>query len=662
MKIETDKFANVQAQESRYPRLRTIISFGYVSIGIIASALVAGYLYSSFTYQVQQGLKERLHNIVSITALEIDGDIHASIRDVEAENDPNYIKYQTLLNSILASDNELIYIYTMRQMGDGTIFFILDTGNDPTIAEYEFDLPGVIAYDEPSELLLSAFASPSGTVIENEIYTDEYGSFLSAYAPIYKNDGSLDAILAVDIAADAVIAKERSALLRVLAIFILSALITIIIGLILGHRLASPIVALTAGVNKIAAGNLEPISNIPTRNFETFQLFNAFNAMTAQLDGILNDLELRVSERTAELEAANKKSQRRAAQFEALSQVARNISTSQNLDSLLPQITNVISEQFGYYHIGIFMLDKDREFAVLRAANSPGGQKMLAGKHQLKVGETGIVGFVTGQGEARIAVDTGADAVYFDNPDLPDTRSEIALPLIVSNQVIGALDVQSVESDAFSQEDVNTLSTLADQVSIAIQNSRLYEEMQEALTQSQILLQQFTQVGWSKFTRKQKVTGIHRSNTNTTLLTEPLTVDELNGNNTLCLPIILRGQKIGDLKVSAHEKNNWTQDEIDIASAIIERAAIAMENARLFEETTRRAERERLVSDITLKIRSTNDPEAMIQTALDELKQALGASKVQIIPQTIQKKETQQQFKNRVGQFTDEPSQKSRKK
>ena len=353
-----------------------------------------------------------------------------------------------------------------------------------------------------------------------------------------------------------------------------------------------------------------------------------FQSSNTELQALQSDLEKRVAERTAELDVANQETQRRAAQLEAIAQVTRSISTSQDLETLLPNITNVISQQFGFYHVGIFLLDEEREFAVLRAANSPGGQKMLVRKHQLKVGETGIVGFVTGQGHARIVLDTGADAAFFDNPDLPETRSEMALPLIISNQVIGALDAQSVEPNAFSHEDVNTLSTLADQVSIAIQNSRLYEETQEALSQSQTLIQQFTQVGWSQFTRTQKLTGIRRSKASATLLEEPLTDDDLSGNNTLDLPINLRGQKIGALKVKTTDERQWTQDEIDIATAIIERAAIAMENARLLDEAQRRATRERVIGDISSSISTFSDMEGILRTAVQQLGRRMGGADV----------------------------------
>jgi GAF domain-containing protein len=167
---------------------------------------------------------------------------------------------------------------------------------------------------------------------------------------------------------------------------------------------------------------------------------------------------------------------RRTVQLEAASEVARDTTAILDVDQLLDETVHLISKQFGFYHAGVFLVDERGEYAMLRAASSEGGQRMLERDHKLAVGKIGIVGYVTATGEPRIALDVGKDAIHFVNPDLPNTRSEMALPLISRGRVIGALDVQSTDEAAFSEDDVAVLQTLADQLATAIENARLYEQ------------------------------------------------------------------------------------------------------------------------------------------------------------------------------------------
>jgi GAF domain-containing protein len=374
-------------------------------------------------------------------------------------------------------------------------------------------------------------------------------------------------------------------------------------------------------------------------------------ASNQQLTELRDELELRVEDRTRELanrnqelDQANSQIQRRATQFEALAQVTRAITSIRDLQELLPHITTVISDHFGFYHVGIFLLDDANEFAVLSAANSEGGKQMLERRHRLRVGEQGIVGNVTLAGKPRIAMDVGVDAVFFDNPELPDTHSEMALPLKSGKLIVGALDVQSTERGAFTQEDIQMLGLLADQVSLAIENARLFDETRRALSESESISHQLTREAWARMPVENKLLGYRYSIAGSSPLNGLLDLTELNkskskGNQNessqVVVPIELRGETIGTLVVQSPSTAALNQDQIDLIKAVAERVALSAENARLFEETTRRAERERLVSDITGKIRSVNDPQSMIQTAMEELRKALGASKVEVIPQAV---------------------------
>ncbi|MBI3152475.1 MAG: GAF domain-containing protein [Chloroflexi bacterium] len=367
-----------------------------------------------------------------------------------------------------------------------------------------------------------------------------------------------------------------------------------------------------------------------------------------ELNDLRISLEKHVAQRTLELDIANRNNERRAKQFEAIAQVSRAISSIQGLDAILPRIAQLISEQFGHYHTGIFLIDENREFAVLRAANSEGGKNMLENGHKLPVGQTGIVGYVTAAGRPRIALDVGSDAVYFDNPFLPNTHSEIALPLRIAGQVVGALDVQSELSNAFTENDIEVLSTLADQVSIAIQNARTLEEARKSLAEAQSAFGQLTQESWKILRPETVALGFQLTDQTAKPLTTPIespyiqealhkgeTVITTQNNKTsnLTIPIRLRNEIIGVLNLKPNGETIITQDEVDIAEAISERLSLAIETATLLRATQRRADIEKITTDISAKVSSSTRFETILQTAALELSRALGGEViVQIEP------------------------------
>ena len=401
------------------------------------------------------------------------------------------------------------------------------------------------------------------------------------------------------------------------------------------------LIVLTNFRNRIEAYRLEEVKNI---NQELKNLTANLEERVATRTNELSARSTELETRSRELETANINLQRRASQFEALAQVSQSITSIRNLHELLPHVAAVISDFYGFYHVGIFLIDETNEYAFLTATNSKGGQRMLERQHRLKVGEQGIVGSVTGTGQPRIALDVGGDAIYFNNPDLPETHSEMALPLRSGGKIIGALDVQSKETGAFTDEDVQTLSLLADQVSLAIENARLFEDSNKTLSDLQMVLRQSTQDAWKSITKQWGLLGYRYNTMGASPLKEPVKLTDLGkgkakkkDSDRIVVPIELRGEVIGNLVVQAPKKIEWNEDEQDLIKAVAERVALSAENARLFEETTLRAERERLVSEITGKIRSNNDPQTMIETAVNELKNVLGASRVEIIPQSTGK-------------------------
>jgi GAF domain-containing protein len=372
-----------------------------------------------------------------------------------------------------------------------------------------------------------------------------------------------------------------------------------------------------------------------------------------EMQELNQSLEDRVASRTAELELANQRNEKRAKQFEAIAQVARATATNESLETLLPRLASLISDHFDFYHAGIFLLDGERRFAVLRAANSEGGKRMLARGHRLQVGQTGIVGFVSAVGTPRIALDVGDDAVYLDNPDLPNTRSEMALPLRAGDEIIGVLDVQSIISSAFQEEDIEVLSTLADQVAIAIQNARTYEKMQELLEQAQKMSGVHVEDAWRLLQSEETTAGFRIAGGLVNRLTHPLTtvhvkkaiteqqtVVEDGKDASLAVPIRLRNEVIGVMDIRAHDEHDWDEDEVDIAEAVADRLSLALETSLLLKSTQRRAELERITADISGKIGATTQFDSILRTAAEELSRVLGGSEVlvQIQPDTLETK------------------------
>jgi GAF domain-containing protein len=356
------------------------------------------------------------------------------------------------------------------------------------------------------------------------------------------------------------------------------------------------------------------------------------SASNKELSDLQVALEQRVEERTSEL-------RERASQLEAVSGVARAIASVQDLDALLPAITKLLSQQFGFYHVGIFLLDEQQKHAVLRASNSEGGLQMLSRHYRIALDHHSIVGYSISRGEPRIALDVGADSVFLNNPYLPETRSEIALPLRVAGRVIGSLDVQSTELNAFSEEDANVLATLADQVAIAIENARLFGEAKSALHESRALFQTYTQREWRHFAQQAKQTGfvfdgkqvvpldgsLKRESTRAAIQTGSLSLEK--ETDSIAIPIKLRGQTIGVLDIRSKKgPRPWKQDEITMLEAAAERAALALENARLVESAQRRAARERAIGDISARIGTVSSLESILQAAVEELGRKIGGA------------------------------------
>jgi len=409
-------------------------------------------------------------------------------------------------------------------------------------------------------------------------------------------------------------------------------LLSVAVGFAVARQIVLPIEKLAVTAKQIAAGDLSQTVSIRSRD-EIGSLANTFNDMTSQLRSLVDSLEQRVSERTQELERASLR-------VRTAAEIARDISSAPNLDELLARSSELIINRFNFYHTGIFLLDDKKEYAVLRASPTEAGKQLIANSHRLRVGEQGIVGRVAASGEARIALDTGADAVYFNNPFLPTTRSEMALPLKTRNEIFGVLDIQSDQPRAFVQEDIEILQVLADQLAIAIERINLLERVENQLKEIEQAYQEYTRRSWQSLARNQtRVAGyrfdgmqlqpINQAPENlmeaVQMSTENSPHTESGNSEFQAIPIRLRGQIIGAVNLRSRG-NTVSKETIAIVEQIADRLASALENARLTEDTRRRVQRERAISEVSTKLSAFSDADSIMRSAVEELGRRLGSS------------------------------------
>jgi GAF domain-containing protein/HAMP domain-containing protein len=405
-------------------------------------------------------------------------------------------------------------------------------------------------------------------------------------------------------------------------------LVLLMVG-IFNQLFASPLNSLRQAVQAMSKGDFTQPVSVAGRGDEIGALGAAFVDMRDQVRNLLDDLEARIAARARDISATQ--------------EVSRFAARQNDLQTLIDQVVELIIKHFpNIYHAQIFLLDADKIYAELRASTGEVGKQLLARKHRLAVGSISVIGQVTQQGQVVVARDTAVSQVHRHNEFLPHTRAELAIPLRVGDELIGALDVQSKERNAFTEDEIIVLQTMADQLAVAIQNARLYQESVRQLNELNRANREATRAVWQEYIygqRARQITseaGVH-VNADTTSLRQRAMVEgrivmgeaTSRGSVPIAVPIQLRGQTLGavewELPVADIDQNR-----LQLAQELANRLAISLENARLFEESQRAAERERIVNAISAKLTPQTEIEEILQTAVREVGQALRAPQVSI--------------------------------
>jgi GAF domain-containing protein len=352
--------------------------------------------------------------------------------------------------------------------------------------------------------------------------------------------------------------------------------------------------------------------------------------------------------RSEELQTRTRDLGRRSMQLQIAANISREVTAMRELDELLNRAINLVQDRFGFYHVALYLVDEQDGYAVLRAATGAAGSQMLEQGHQVDLEGEGSISYVVNSGYHRILFDVGDDAASFANPLLPETRSEVVLPLRVGRHITGALDIHCQREEAFDSDDVAVLQSMVDQFAVAIENARLLNEMQQTLRELEVASGLYTQDSWRMAVQRGRQgvgyryrrLGIERAaelppealqawadGRSVVLASQPDAAgDGQEPVGTLVVPVKLRDQVVGVLNLS-FEDQAVPPDMVSLVEEVANRLALALENARLLDETRQRGRRDRLIADITAQVRASMDVERILQTAVRGLGAALGTER-----------------------------------
>ena len=399
----------------------------------------------------------------------------------------------------------------------------------------------------------------------------------------------------------------------------------LIVVLVTGITLASsirrsiitPLDELATTAASLTAGNLDQrVQNI-TQD-EIGAVAGTFNNMAQQIQDMIAGLEETVAERTQDLATAI--------------EVGGLVTRIASQEELLPQVTDFIRNQFDLYYAQIYLLDEAKRYAVLRAGTGDAGQQLLARGHRLDLAETSIVARTVQTGTPVLVSNTETSDVHSPNPLLPDTRSEVAIPLIVGNDILGVLDMQAIEAETFNEENLPVFQAMANQLASALQGTALYDEAQTAISRAEAVNRRLAADQWEGYLGRLGAgqgIGYEYDLEAPRPLQASISNGESNGNHML-QTIKLGEQPIGSILIGEDREREWLPEEVALIQDVSGRLAQALEQYRSYDETQRRAVELQAVARVSTEATTNLDINALMQDVVDLTKESFNLYHVHI--------------------------------
>lgn len=374
------------------------------------------------------------------------------------------------------------------------------------------------------------------------------------------------------------------------------------VAYILDFSIVAIVLALTVGQFKKAF----------TRVLQEIQ--TAFGKLTTESE----QLEEKIRERTEELEL-------QATKLRSSASVARTIAEMQEVSELMDTTTKLTSEKFGYYHVGLYLLDERKRTAFLQATSSDIGKELIGQSFRIEPDRLNIFNVVTTQRRSHIILET--DTNFSPDVNFPQTRARMMIPLTVRGNVIGLIDFHSNQLQIFNLQDIEVLQTLADMIAISLDNVRLINETKSLVLQLEATSSLQTRETWTKLTSRRKP-AYQFTPAGVRPLFSAIKTEDQNG---LQVPLILHGQNIGGILLKRKgNAETWSQRERILVQKVADQVALALENTRLVDEAQKNAIRNQVIANISARVRETLDVESVVRTATTELRRVFDLKETEI--------------------------------
>jgi GAF domain-containing protein/HAMP domain-containing protein len=439
---------------------------------------------------------------------------------------------------------------------------------------------------QPATSLYADFEQIQQRIAAGEAFTSlsPDGQYLQVFAPINIGETGAHSSLSIIIPFSSIIAPATESAVREVAIGLGVITVTLLAMWYLLGQLVRPIIDLTATANAISAGNLNAVADTKSSN-ETGILAKAFNSMTSQLRNMLDTLEQRVTARTRNLELA--------------AEVGRAVSQVRDLDVMLKDACELILKEFNLYYVQVYLTSANQKSLNLEAGTGEVGAQLLMREHKLPFDVNSINGRAAIEKRSIVVSDTAQSAAFLQNPLLPETRGEMAIPLIVADKVLGVLDMQSRVPDLLNKEVLPAFEALAGLLAVAIQNASLLNEANEARTEVEKQARSLVRQNWDEH-----LDAVHtpehlgfRFNQKEVVQLVGSYESEMS-KNTISSSISVTGEPVGSLTVQMDDFSRKDQ-ALELVNAVAQRMAQQIENLRLLENAERYRQKAESVVHLT---------------------------------------------------------------